>query len=105
MSASFFDDENKDRYSFSYMSDDGERDITHTFRCDNAETWPTVLQEFLSFLNGVYGYDVSSKVRIEANPFGIEGRWGGGTYDPDEHPLASFRKGEKEADNFPEARE
>lgn len=105
MSDSFFDDENKDRYSFSYMSDDGERDVTHTFRPNFDETWPTVLQEFLSFLNGVYGYDVSGQVRIEANKFGIEGRWGGGTYDPDEHPLASFRKGEKETDNFPEARE
>lgn len=103
----FGDDKFRDFYTFTYRELDDDRNIQVRRSFEDGSTWPVVLQEFLNFLNGVYGYDVSSKVRIEANPFGIEGRWAGGTYDADEHPLAHWRKKqrEEEAEIFPEANE
>lgn len=112
MSDNFYDDEYvsdkfRDYYTFTYREEDDDRNIHVRRSFEDATTWPVVLQEFLNFLNGVYGYDVSSKVRIEANPFGIEQGWGGGTYDADEPAMAHWRKKqrEEEAENFPEANE
>lgn len=107
-----FDDEYnndkfRDYYTFNYREETDDRNIHVRRSFENATTWPVVLQEFLNFLNNVYGYDVSSKVRIEANPFGIEQGWAGGTYDADEPAMAHWRKKqrEEEDENFPEANE
>lgn len=60
------------RYNFSYFAqeDNGpeypsstgvSRDLTF----DEAARWDSVLNEFLSFLSSIYGYDISKHVEVQ----------------------------------------
>jgi hypothetical protein len=72
----------KETYNFDYF--DGEdRSITCQFSPDG--TWPEVLEQFVGFLSNVYGYDISAKVAIAENRFGVEPeKWSGPVFNPEE---------------------
>lgn len=60
------------RYNFSYFSqeDNGEEfptstGVTRDVAFHSGTPWDVVLNEFLSFLSSVYGYDISKHVDVQ----------------------------------------
>ena len=51
----------KEAYTFQY-SDGEDRSIYVSF--SPGDTWPEVLEQFVSFMSNVYGYDIHQKVGI-----------------------------------------
>lgn len=73
----------RNHYTFSYEDYEDDRRITVNRSFPSDGTWHGILQEFVDFLSGVYGYDVSNKVRVQAYPFEYdmsESGWHGGTF-------------------------
>jgi len=93
------DDSFQNHYSFVYRNIGEKRGVEYNQSFEDAVTWPEVLQAFVNFLNGVYGYDVSNKVRIEASPFGIDSGWSGSFYAKGS-PSAEFNFSEDEEDGL-----
>ena len=54
-------------FSFSHHSDDGNWNFDKNY--PYGTPWSTVLTDFLSFLSGVYGYNVSERVEYVGNPY------------------------------------
>ena len=50
-------------FSFDHQSSDGNWRFSRSYEYDTP--WDTVLQDFLDYLSGVYGYDISKKVSFE----------------------------------------
>lgn len=92
MSDNMFDDyeENevsRHHFTFSYENYEDDRRITVNRSFPSDSPWHGVLQEFVDFLSGIYGYDVSDRVRVQAYPFEYnmsESGWHGGTFRADE---------------------
>jgi len=72
----------KETYTFRYF--DGEdRSISTSF--SPGDTWPEVLEQFISFMNNVYGYDIREKVGIVSRPFGLnQEKWSGPVFNPED---------------------
>lgn len=76
--------ESTETYSFQY-SDGEDRSISVCFT--PGDTWPEVLEQFVSFMNNVYGYDIREKVGIKANRFSaslLDETWSGPVFNPEE---------------------
>lgn len=74
--------EHKEYYSFEY-SDSVDRQISMSF--NPGDTWPEVLEQFVSFMSTVYGYNIREQVGIMESPFGVErGLWSGPVFNPEE---------------------
>lgn len=96
MTDDFDDDDFCNHYTFVYRNLGEARTVEHSQSFEDATTWCEVLQAFVNFLNGVYGYDVSSKVRIEASKFGIDHGWSGAFYDKDDADAQFVKKADRE---------
>ena len=71
----------KESYTFQY-SDGEDRSIYMSF--NPGDTWPEVLEQFVSFMSNVYGYDIHSKVGIKVNPLTasmLDETWTGPVFD------------------------
>lgn len=56
---------NHDFETFTFTYNDGGRHII--YECsDEVEYWPDVVQKFLDFMSAVYGYEIRTKVTINA---------------------------------------
>jgi hypothetical protein len=54
----------KEYYGFEYKDCDGK---VYKQRVEKSEvTWHEVLEDYLAFLGGIYGYDIKSQVRVQA---------------------------------------
>jgi len=74
--------ESTETYSFQY-SDGEDRSISVCFT--PGDTWPEVLEQFVSFMNNVYGYDIREKVGIKYSPFApLDGTWSGVVFNPED---------------------
>ena len=71
----------KEAYTFQY-SDGEDRSVYVSF--SPGDTWPEVLEQFVSFMNNVYGYDIRDQVAIERRPFFPHDEWTGPVFDPEE---------------------
>lgn len=69
-------------YGFSYIDCTGKK---YLFSVEQeTTTWPELLDDFLNFISGVYGYDIKKSVRIEPpNSFTseLEFGWKGEYFD------------------------
>jgi hypothetical protein len=73
--------ESKESYLFQYTG--GDRDITVSFT--PGDTWHEVLEQFVSFLGNIYGYDVRDKIAMKKNPFALyENSWSGPVFDKED---------------------
>jgi hypothetical protein len=71
----------EENYTFQYTA--GDRDITVSFT--PGDTWHEVLEQFVSFLGNIYGYDVRDKIAIKENPFALyENGWSGPVFDKED---------------------
>lgn len=61
-------------YSFAYFTKDNddigdefpiEDNLIRNLKYSDAITWQPVLRDFLSFLSGIYGYDIGKQVKFE----------------------------------------
>jgi hypothetical protein len=69
-------------YSFEY-SDGDARHISTSFT--PGDTWPEVLEQFVSFMGNVYGYSIRESVAIKKSPFFIHNEsWSGPVFNPEE---------------------
>jgi hypothetical protein len=76
--------ESTETYSFHY-SDGEDRSISVSFT--PGDTWPEVLEQFVSFMNNVYGYDIRQKVGIKANRLTasmLDETWTGVVFNPED---------------------
>lgn len=89
------------RYTFSCSEYDGEsgsqfpveKDVNVTLTFHDEATWDAILDEFISFLGGIYGYDIHKSVkylkleekikamRLDDDCDGLEERKDGSTID------------------------
>lgn len=77
------DDVSRNHFSFSFVNPEDDRRITVDRSFEYDVTWPSVLQEFVDFLSGVYGYDISRKIKVQQYPFNIDmsvSGWHGDTF-------------------------
>jgi hypothetical protein len=74
------DFEEFDTYSFFYSAADGSKDIESHIHPEWDATWTTVLQEFLDFLSGIYGYDLRDQVAVKFKPHRAQEDWSGPTF-------------------------
>ena len=56
-------DEKTMRFGFTHNSSDGDWSFDNYY--EDGTPWPVILRDFLSFLSGVYGYDIHKKVEYE----------------------------------------
>jgi hypothetical protein len=71
----------EENYTFQYT--DGLKDVTISFTPE--DSWHTVLEEFVTFLSSVYGYNVRDKIAIKENPFALyENGWSGPVFDKED---------------------
>ena len=69
-------------YSFNY-SDGDCRSVRVSFT--PGDTWPEVLDQFVGFLNNVYGYDIRQKIAVAESRFGVDrDKWTGPMFNPEE---------------------
>lgn len=72
-------------YTFQY-SDGGAKSVRVSFT--PGDTWPEVLEQFVSFLNNIYGYDIHQKVGIVVySPLQQEtlvNTWTGPVFNPED---------------------
>ena len=71
-------------YTFQY-SDGGAKSVRVSFT--PGDTWPEVLEQFVSFLNNIYGYDIRQKVGIKASPITasmLDETWTGVVFNPED---------------------
>jgi hypothetical protein len=90
------DNEYMSHYTFAYRNFDENKSVEFNQSFDDCVTWPTVLNAFTDFLSSVYGYDVSSKVRIEASKYGIDQGWSGGYFDKDDADAQFVKKADRD---------
>lgn len=78
---------------FTFRNEDiiDGKDITFALTYDECTPWPTILQDFLFFLEGVGYEEVRNKVRLEYSPF-REGNWHGEYYDNEEEDINALEK-------------
>jgi hypothetical protein len=50
-------------FAFTHTSDDGNWQFSKNYAYGTP--WDTILQDFLDYLSGVYGYDLRKKVTVE----------------------------------------
>lgn len=67
---------------FTFREEDAieNKDITFAINYDDGTSWPTVLQDFLFFLEATGYVGVRDKVRIEYSPF-RESAWFGNYFE------------------------
>lgn len=53
-------------FSFIHSSEDGNWDFNKSY--DYGTKWSTVFTDFLSFMSGVYGYNLHEQVDYKDNP-------------------------------------
>lgn len=53
-------------FDFTHSSEDGNWTFTKNY--DYGTKWSTVLTDFLSFMSGVYGYNLHEKVNYSGDP-------------------------------------
>jgi hypothetical protein len=76
-----------DTYSFFYTASDGSKDIEAHIHPQWDATWTQVLQEFLDFLGGIYGYSLKDQVAVKFKPHRAQEDWSGPTFEtPAEAP-------------------
>ncbi len=82
------DIEDHTAYSFQYVDCDGK---VYTTKFNNpGPTWMECLDDFVSFLESVYKYDIRSKIRlrddqqVKNNPWPYIDPWSGEYYVPEE---------------------
>lgn len=72
-------------YTFSYVDCTGKK---YLFQVEQeTTTWPELMDDFLNFISGVYGYDIKKSVRIEAprcHSYELECAWKGEYFDDSE---------------------
>lgn len=70
-------------YTFQY-SDGGAKSVRVSFT--PGDTWPEVLEQFVSFLNNIYGYDIRQRVGIKVTPLtaSLDETWTGPVFDPED---------------------
>ena len=71
-------------YSFNY-SDGDCRSVRLSFT--PGDTWPEVLEQFIGFLNNVYGYDIRQKVGVRADRLTasmLNETWSGAVFNPED---------------------
>ena len=73
--------ESTEFYSFEY-SDGDARHLSMSFA--PGDTWPEVLEQFVSFMSNVYGYDIREQVAIERRPFFPHDEWSGPVFNPED---------------------
>ena len=73
----------KEAYTLQY-SDGDAKSIYVSFT--PGDTWPEVLEQFVSFMSNVYGYDIRTQVGVVVpSPFHQESlvnTWSGPVFDP-----------------------
>lgn len=69
-----------DTYSFYYTSSEG-REVDLTFHPEWDATWTHVLENFLDFLGGIYGYDLRDQVAVKFKPHRSQSDWSGPVFD------------------------
>lgn len=76
-------DEDYTSYGFMYR-DCGGKVSKHEVTLDEV-TWPEVLNDFVNFLQSVYGYDIKDSIRIEQPRYEmLTESWTGKYFDKDE---------------------
>ena len=76
-------DEDYTSYGFIYR-DCGGKVSKHEVTLDEV-TWPEVLNDFVNFLQSVYGYDIKDSIRIEKPRYEtLPEPWTGKYFDKDE---------------------
>lgn len=74
--------ETNEFYSFEY-SDGDARHVSSSF--SPGDTWPEVLEQFVSFMSNVYGYDIRERVAVAESRFGVDReKWTGPVFNPEE---------------------
>lgn len=77
--------ETKEFYSFEY-SDGEARNISMSFT--PGDTWPEVLEAFVSFMGAVYGYSLKEQVGVvTSSPYQEESlvtTWSGPVFNPED---------------------
>ena len=58
-------------FTFTHNSDDGNWEFSKNY--PYGTSWDTVLTDFLSFMSGVYGYNIAEKVNYRSNPVVFKG--------------------------------
>lgn len=77
-----FEDEDSARYGFSYTSFfDKSATVTEKIYSLGEDAWPNQLEEFIKFLEGIYGYPIRSKVALVTR--GPTYNWSGPVFDKD----------------------
>jgi hypothetical protein len=70
-------------YGFTYRDCDGKQ-YKQEVTVDEV-TWPEVLNDFVSFIEGIYGYDIKSSIRIKEPKYCLnEQAWHGEYFTKDE---------------------
>jgi len=73
----------KETYGFQY-SDGEDRHISVGF--SPGDTWPEVLEQFVSFMSNVYGYDIRERVAVAESRFGVDReKWTGPVFNPEDY--------------------
>lgn len=76
-------DDTPTTYGFSYI-DCGGKVSKHEVTMDEV-TWPEVLNDFVNFLQSVYGYDIKSSIRVKEPKYAVfPERWHGDFFSEDE---------------------
>jgi len=64
------DDNGTVRFGFTHISEDGDWNFDKYY--EYGIPWDMVLNDFISFLSGIYGYDIRNKVKFETTEEKIE---------------------------------
>jgi hypothetical protein len=76
-----FDEQDEfDTYSFFYTASDGSKDIEAHVHPQWDATWTSVLENFLDFLGGIYGYSLRDQVAVKFKPHRDKQDWSGPTF-------------------------
>ena len=74
--------DDKDYYSFEYKDCDGTI-YTHKVQTD-VVFWPNMLQDFINFVENVYGYEIQQNIQIADFLEGRHDSWRGGYFKYEE---------------------
>ena len=77
-----FPEDNKSLLAFHYMDAYLGENYTFSKELDGEMvTWPMLLEAYIRFLSGVYGYDITQKVAIKSEGRPLEAaEWHGPTF-------------------------
>lgn len=84
-----FEEQASARYGFSYTSFfDKKATVSEKIYTLGEDAWPNQLEEFVNFLEGIYGYSIRSKIALRDK--GPLYNWTGPVFDPDTLEVNTF---------------